>query len=171
MPPKLRGPDSHHSSLATSTNPVRVRENQRRSRARRKEYLKELEARLRSYESLGVQASMDIQLSARAVLAENTRLREENAQLRNENEKLNQTLEEKLEQSINNVPANMDSWSLEREDCSREKSRTWRSTCGRAGDCNEGLETESMRSDFATIGRRDDVVSTETRLPLPLTTQ
>ncbi|KAK0512091.1 hypothetical protein JMJ35_005219 [Cladonia borealis] len=171
MPPKLRGPDSHPPSLATSPNPARVRENQRRSRARRKEYLEELEARLRSYESLGVQASMDIQLSARAVLGENARLREENAQLRIENEKLSQELDGRLEKSIDNVPADRDCQSLEKGGCSREESRTWKAACGLAGESNEGLETEPLRSDFDTTGRRDGVISIEAGLSLPLTTQ
>ena len=171
MPPKSRGPDSHPPSLATSPNPARVRENQRRSRARRKEYLEELEARLRNYESLGVQASMDIQLSARAVLAENARLREENAQLRIENDKLNQALEGKLEQSTDSVPAHKDSQSLERGGFSREESRTWQIVCELAGESNEVLETEPLRLDFNTTGRRDGVISTETGLSLPPTTQ
>ena len=158
-------------SLATSPNPTRVRENQRRSRARRKEYLEELEARLRSYESLGVQASIDIQLSARAVLAENARLREENAQLRTENDKLNKELEGKLEQSVDNVPADRNSQSLERGGCSRAISRTWKAACGLAGESNEELETEPLRSDSHTTGRRDGVISTETGLSVPLTAQ
>ena len=171
MPPKSRGPDSHPPSLATSPNPARVRENQRRSRARRKEYLEELEARLRNYESLGVQASMDIQLSARAVLAENARLREENAQLRIENDKLNQVLEGKPEQSIDNVPADMESRGLEKGGCSRGESRTWKAACGLAGESNEELETEPLRSDFHMTGRCDGVMFTETGLSLLPTTQ
>ena len=170
MPPRLCGPDSHPPSLATSPNSGRVRENQRKSRARRKEYLEELEAKLRSYESLGVQASKDVQLSARAVLAENARLREENAQLRIENEKLNQALDGRLEQSIESVPADKDSQSLEKGGCSSEESRTWKAACGLAGESNEGLENEPLRSDFHTAGRRDGVMSPETGLSLPLTT-
>ena len=170
MAPKSRGPDNRTLSLATSPNPARVRENQRKSRARRKEYLEELETKLRSYESLGVQASKDIQLSARAVLAENARLREENAQLRIENEKLNQAMNGRLEQSTDNVPADRDSRSLEKGGRSREESRTWKATCGLAGECNGGSETEPLRSDFDTTGPPDGVVI-ETGLSLALTTQ
>ena len=170
MPPKSCGPDNHPSSLATSPNPVRVRENQRRSRARRKEYLEELEAKLRGYETLGVQASIDIQLSARAVLAENVRLREENTQLRIENGKLNQELVEKTEQHVDRGSADRDSQSLEKGEGAREKSRTWKAGCGLAGESNEELETEPLQSSFHTTGR-DGEIPTEAELPLPITTQ
>ncbi|KAL5387066.1 hypothetical protein DPSP01_003678 [Paraphaeosphaeria sporulosa] len=56
-------------------NLARIRDNQRRSRARRKEYLHELEARLRDYEQVGIEASAEIQSAARKVLDENRRLR------------------------------------------------------------------------------------------------
>jgi hypothetical protein len=46
-----------------------------RSRARRKEYLQELEAKLRSYEQVGVEASSEIQTAARKVIDENRKLR------------------------------------------------------------------------------------------------
>merc|ERR1711964_522125 len=49
--------------------------NQRRSRARRKEYLQELEIRLRQCELQGVEASSEIQGAARKVAEENKRLR------------------------------------------------------------------------------------------------
>ena len=171
MPPRSCGLDSHPPPLATSPNPARVRENQRRARARRKEYLEELETRLRSYESLGVQASKGIQLSARAVLAENTRLREENAQLRVENEKLNQALEGKLEQSTDSVLTDKDSEGLERGGFSREESRTWQAVYSLAGERNHGSETEALRLDSDTTGRRNGVILTETGRSLPLNTQ
>lgn len=53
----------------------RIRNNQRKSRARRKEYLQELESKIRKYESMGVEASLEIQASARLVAEENRRLR------------------------------------------------------------------------------------------------
>lgn len=171
MPPKPRELESRPPSLATNPNPARVRENQRRSRARRKEYLEELEARLRSFETLGVQASIDIQLSARAVLAENARLREENAQLRIENDKLNQELEGRTERNVEKVPAHRNSQNSERGHCSREESRTLKAACGPAEESSEELETEPLRSDFDTTGRRDGVISTETGLSMPLETQ
>jgi hypothetical protein len=46
-----------------------------RSRARRKEYVQELEAKLRSHEQMGIEASTEIQMAARRVLEENKRLR------------------------------------------------------------------------------------------------
>ena len=111
-----------------------------------------------------MQASIDIQLSARAVLAENARLRKENAQLRIENDKLNQELKEKTEQSLDNVSPDLDSRSLERVGCPGEKSRTGKAACGLVGESNEG------RSDFHTAERRNRVTSTETGHSLPLTT-
>lgn len=61
--------------LQDPNNLDRIRNNQRRSRARRKEYLQELEGKLRKYESMGMEASMEIQASARLVAEENKRLR------------------------------------------------------------------------------------------------
>ncbi len=52
-----------------------MRDNQRRSRARRKEYLSEVESRLRECEQKGVAASSEIQAAARKVAEENLRLR------------------------------------------------------------------------------------------------
>ncbi|KAF2103544.1 hypothetical protein NA57DRAFT_31753, partial [Rhizodiscina lignyota] len=56
-------------------NLARIRENQRRSRARRKEYLQELEAKWRACEQKGVEATAEVQAAARQVLEENRRLR------------------------------------------------------------------------------------------------
>jgi len=56
-------------------NLARIRDNQRRSRARRKEYLQDLEAKYRTCEAVGVEASAEIQGAARRVLDENKRLR------------------------------------------------------------------------------------------------
>ncbi|KAF2808318.1 uncharacterized protein BDZ99DRAFT_521873 [Mytilinidion resinicola] len=61
--------------VASSGHLARIRDNQRRSRARRKEYLHELETKLRSCEQTGVEASAEIQDAARRVLEENKRLR------------------------------------------------------------------------------------------------
>jgi hypothetical protein len=46
-----------------------------RSRARRKEYLQELETKLRSFEQVGIEASSEIQSAARKVVDENRTLR------------------------------------------------------------------------------------------------
>ncbi|CAI6342112.1 unnamed protein product [Periconia digitata] len=56
-------------------NLARIRDNQRRSRARRKEYINELEGRLRNCEQAGIEASAEIQNAARRVLEENRKLR------------------------------------------------------------------------------------------------
>ncbi|KAK5663844.1 hypothetical protein OQA88_47 [Cercophora sp. LCS_1] len=62
----------------TNTNPktLRLTENKRRYRARRKEYISDLEARLVEAREQGVQATKEVQLAARQVVAENERLRE-----------------------------------------------------------------------------------------------
>lgn len=54
----------------------RNREHQRQSRARRKDYVTNLEERLRRYESEGARHSIEIQAAARRVADENGRLRE-----------------------------------------------------------------------------------------------
>jgi len=55
---------------------IRLRENQRRSRLRKKEYLTSLETRVRECERLGVAATVEVQKAARRVVWENSRLRE-----------------------------------------------------------------------------------------------
>lgn len=81
LPPKV-------STSKPAPSAARIRENQRRSRARRKEYLQELEQKLRKCEQAGVNASVDIQLAARGVAEENKRLREENGMVREEGKRL-----------------------------------------------------------------------------------
>lgn len=54
---------------------TRIRDNQRRSRARRKEYIHELEQRLQNFERLGVIATTEVQAAARKVSRENSMLR------------------------------------------------------------------------------------------------
>ncbi|PVI03577.1 hypothetical protein DM02DRAFT_557668 [Periconia macrospinosa] len=63
------------SDLKRAQNLARIRDNQRRSRARRKEYINELEVRLRNCEQAGIEASAEIQNAARRVLEENRKLR------------------------------------------------------------------------------------------------
>ncbi|EQL03288.1 hypothetical protein OCS_00990 [Ophiocordyceps sinensis CO18] len=62
--------------LQQRDNLARIRDNQRRSRARRREYVQELEQRLRVYELQGVEASTEVQMAARRVAEENRQLRE-----------------------------------------------------------------------------------------------
>ncbi|MCJ1432043.1 hypothetical protein MMC27_001399 [Xylographa pallens] len=59
----------------SASNLARIRDNQRRSRARRKEHLQDTEKRLRELEREGVEVSTDIQKAARRVVEENIRLR------------------------------------------------------------------------------------------------
>ncbi|KAF7521921.1 hypothetical protein G7054_g12304 [Neopestalotiopsis clavispora] len=68
-------PTTDDKAAHDKANLTRIRENQRRSRARRKEYLQELEQRIRAYEQQGVEASTEIQQAARKVADENRKLR------------------------------------------------------------------------------------------------
>lgn len=60
-----------------SSNPsaVRIRDNQRRSRARHKEYVEGLQKKLQDYERRGVEATLEMQQAARSVAVENSRLK------------------------------------------------------------------------------------------------
>lgn len=62
--------EAHATSAA-----ARTRENQRRSRTRRKEYVQHLEQRLWSFERLGVAATKEVQKAGRKVAKENGLLR------------------------------------------------------------------------------------------------
>lgn len=59
-----------------AANLARIRDNQRRSRARRNDYLKDLEAKYNSCTQAGVSASAEIQAAAKGVVEENRRLRQ-----------------------------------------------------------------------------------------------
>lgn len=65
------------TQAGASTNPAaeRIRENQRRSRARRKEFVEGMQRRLDDYEKQGVEATLQMQQAARTVAIENSRLR------------------------------------------------------------------------------------------------
>ncbi|KAM5344779.1 hypothetical protein ACJ41O_010641 [Fusarium nematophilum] len=60
-----------------STNPsaIRIRDNQRRSRARHKEYVEGLQKKLQDFERRGVEATLQMQQAARNVAVENSRLK------------------------------------------------------------------------------------------------
>ncbi|OAA81389.1 hypothetical protein LEL_00934 [Akanthomyces lecanii RCEF 1005] len=64
------------STPAQKANLARIRDNQRRSRARRREYLQELEQRLRLCELQGIEATTEVQVAARRVAEENRQLRQ-----------------------------------------------------------------------------------------------
>ncbi|KAK3684134.1 hypothetical protein B0T22DRAFT_483915 [Podospora appendiculata] len=59
----------------TPASSVVNRENQRRSRARHRDFVDDLQRRVLEYESRGVQATLEMQRVARAVAAENRKLR------------------------------------------------------------------------------------------------
>ncbi|KAF2276241.1 uncharacterized protein EI97DRAFT_377659 [Westerdykella ornata] len=61
--------------MQDSPSTLRVRENQRRSRARRKDLLESLQKRVREFELQGVQATLEMQQAARKVAQENQQLR------------------------------------------------------------------------------------------------
>ncbi|KAK4146831.1 uncharacterized protein C8A04DRAFT_34717 [Dichotomopilus funicola] len=63
-------------SIPTPQTRTRVRDNQRRSRARKKEYIHQLEAQVRAAEQRRVLATVEVQTAARRVVEENRRLRE-----------------------------------------------------------------------------------------------
>lgn len=54
---------------------VRIRDNQRRSRARRKEYIQDLEKRLHKFQTEGIHATREVQEAGRKVAVENSLLR------------------------------------------------------------------------------------------------
>ena len=69
--PKPVASSSPSSQIISTGSAARIRENQRRSRARQKDYIHDLEQRVRHFENLGVQASLDLQVAARKVAREN----------------------------------------------------------------------------------------------------
>ncbi|KAI1621689.1 hypothetical protein EDD37DRAFT_129096 [Exophiala viscosa] len=75
-------------SPSQSTPPTRNTINQRASRARRKDYITELEQKVRDFETQGVQATEHVQRAARRVADENRALREEVQALRARNAEL-----------------------------------------------------------------------------------
>ncbi|KAL7919176.1 hypothetical protein ACQKWADRAFT_302229 [Trichoderma austrokoningii] len=63
------------SSAKSSAAAIRIRENQRRSRARRKEYVEGMQRKLQEFETKGVAATLEMQQAARDVAIENSRLK------------------------------------------------------------------------------------------------
>ncbi|KAK6357709.1 hypothetical protein TWF718_002018 [Orbilia javanica] len=61
--------------MADKPAKLRIRDNQRRSRANKKEYIASLEQKITEYNARGVQATIAMQTAARAVALENARLR------------------------------------------------------------------------------------------------
>lgn len=67
-----QGTDDPSASASAAS---RIRDNQRRCRARRKEYIESLQGRLQQYEKKGTEATIEVQQAARGVAEENSRLR------------------------------------------------------------------------------------------------
>jgi len=63
-------------SVAEDSNAQRLRENQRRSRLRRKEYVASIESQLREFQRNGAEASREVQQAAKHVVRENRQLRD-----------------------------------------------------------------------------------------------
>ncbi|KAH7165688.1 hypothetical protein EDB81DRAFT_261487 [Dactylonectria macrodidyma] len=63
------------SDSPANASAIRIRDNQRRSRARHKEYVEGLQAKLQELERRGVEATLEMQQAARNVNIENSRLR------------------------------------------------------------------------------------------------
>lgn len=59
----------------SSSRLSRIRDNQRRSRARKREYIEDLEGRWKKCQDLGVQANVELQKAAQKVIEENILLR------------------------------------------------------------------------------------------------
>ncbi|KAI8648761.1 hypothetical protein NCS55_01484600 [Fusarium keratoplasticum] len=74
--PKLHTPLTLLSQNRTPASLVLNRENQRRSRARHREFINDLQRRVFEYERRDAQATLEMQQVARAVAAENAALRE-----------------------------------------------------------------------------------------------
>ncbi|PKS10687.1 hypothetical protein jhhlp_002443 [Lomentospora prolificans] len=70
-------PSSSASEQQPADNPtaIRIRDNQRRSRARHREFVETLQRKVQEYERQGVQATLEMQRAARDVAIENARLR------------------------------------------------------------------------------------------------
>ncbi|KAG6003022.1 hypothetical protein E4U21_002457 [Claviceps maximensis] len=71
----MAGQKQSSNEPSPSVAAIRIRDNQRRSRARRKEYVENLERKVQEYEKQGVGATLEMQHAARLVALENSRLR------------------------------------------------------------------------------------------------
>ncbi|CAI4216868.1 unnamed protein product [Parascedosporium putredinis] len=60
---------------ADNSTAIRIRDNQRRSRARHREFVETLQRKVQEYERQGVHATLEMQRAARDVAVENARLR------------------------------------------------------------------------------------------------
>ncbi|KAK7204101.1 hypothetical protein BZA70DRAFT_268511 [Myxozyma melibiosi] len=72
---------AHNQTKENSDHLARIRENQRRSRARKREYVSDLESKIKGCQEEGLQLNIQIQRVARRVVEENKKLRELLAQV------------------------------------------------------------------------------------------
>ncbi|KAE8155567.1 hypothetical protein BDV40DRAFT_294233 [Aspergillus tamarii] len=76
---KMETKKSNKATMTAKTDQVtssaRIRDNQRRSRARRREYIQDLEQRLQKFETHGIQVTQEIQAAGRKAVVEDTLLR------------------------------------------------------------------------------------------------
>lgn len=126
------------SQAQKTANLARIRDNQRRSRARRKEYLQELEVKYRHCEQTGVAASAEIQAAARKVIDENRRLR----QLLQAKGVPDAEVEHATSGSSQSTTAadNLETMLSERRPCSPEDASNGGAGCG-PRDCSSGCGT------------------------------
>ncbi|KAK2037730.1 hypothetical protein LZ31DRAFT_610874, partial [Colletotrichum somersetense] len=87
----------------------RVRNNQRNSRARKREYVLDIEKKLQEFQSQGVKASAEIQQAARQVVNENQKLRQLLYTLGLDDTQIEQYIKTgKLDPPIHNLPLDLD---------------------------------------------------------------
>ncbi|KAI9843932.1 MAG: hypothetical protein M1838_002399 [Thelocarpon superellum] len=90
--------------MATQSNKLgRIRENQRRSRTRRREHMQEMQQRLRQYELHGVEASTALQAAARKVACENQCLRDMLSERGVTSQQIDAVLARKTQESVDGL--------------------------------------------------------------------
>nr|POF16278.1 hypothetical protein CFP56_23796 [Quercus suber] len=145
-------------------NLARIRDNQRRSRARRKEYLQELETRYRACEQTGVEASAEIQAAARRVVDENKKLRQLLTQTGMSDADIDSMLGEEsyLDDSTHSTNAT-----------ALESLLGVKRQCGPGNSCSPSQSSEGARQsqDCKPLASKDNSthLRTSTHSPVPLT--
>lgn len=128
-----------------NANLARIRDNQRRSRAKRKEYLQELETKYRSCEQVGVEASAEIQAAARRVVDENRRLRQLLKQQGLSDAEIDGMPAHMPENAQYPTAANaLESMINQRRSCGPSDCRD--SSAGRRSSCASSLSTQQLQA-------------------------
>jgi hypothetical protein len=102
---------SDKSKSKSNTTSTRIRDNQRRSRAQRKEFLDSLQQRVHEYERRGIAVTVEVQQAAKAVARENAALRRVLARHGVSRDEI-----EREVQTINGGPDVAGSWNVMRLD-------------------------------------------------------